>query len=71
MSEYNDEVVTRSAPRWAWDIIDNTLYMDAKSKGFDEETRADVSMAMDGVVYACETGVDAATKEQVEKWTDD
>ena len=25
MTDYQDEIITRSAPRWAWDIIDQVL----------------------------------------------
>ncbi|KKM96243.1 hypothetical protein LCGC14_1179950 [marine sediment metagenome] len=28
-SDYMDEIVIRSAPRWAWDIIEETLASDA------------------------------------------
>lgn len=56
MTDYNDELVDRCAPRWAWDIIDETLANDAKSKAFDAETREQVRKAYEGMIYACGEG---------------
>lgn len=49
-----DRVVTRSAPRWAWEIIDETLSMDAQSKAFDKNLRQDIAMALEAVMISCE-----------------
>ena len=54
MTTYDNEIVTRSAPRWAWDIIDETLAMDERSKAFDQETREDIGTATTAMMLACE-----------------
>jgi len=55
MSQDNmDEMVTRQAPRWAWELIDETLANDAQSTSFDAETRGDVSAAFTAMLVACE-----------------
>ena len=53
---YLSEIVSRAAPRWAWEIIDQTLALDAESKAFDEATRADVRAAVMGVQMASDWG---------------
>lgn len=45
-----DEVITRSAPRWAWDLIDETLAMDAKSRAFSQELREEISRAHSAIL---------------------
>lgn len=45
-----DELVSRAAPRWAWEIIDQTLACDAQSSAFDAATRADVDAALKWMV---------------------
>lgn len=50
-----NEIVSRSAPRWAWDIIDETLAMDAERKAFDASLRADISAATLAMIRATET----------------
>lgn len=42
--------ITRSAPAWAWDLIDETLAMDAQSSAFDAELRQRISDAHDAIV---------------------
>lgn len=42
-----NEIVTRSAPRWAWDVIDNTTYPNPTYKN-----------AMDAMVLACDLADD-------------
>jgi len=49
----NNELVDRVAPRWAWDIIDETLRMDANSKAFDEGLRKDINAATTSIEVAC------------------
>lgn len=46
-SDYNAEIVTRSAPRWAWDIIDNVASPDQN-----------YTDAMGAVILACELADD-------------
>jgi hypothetical protein len=41
-----DELITRSAPQWAWDVIDETLAMDAQSSAFDPELRDEIDAAL-------------------------
>lgn len=38
----DDELVTRSAPAWAWDMIDETLLKDMVSKAFSPELRKQI-----------------------------
>lgn len=54
MTDYQDEIVDRAAPRWAWDIIDETLAMDSQSKAFDPELRDQIAAALRAMVEACE-----------------
>jgi hypothetical protein len=56
--QFHDELVSRAAPRWAWEIIGQTLACDAQSKSFDAETRADVDAALKGMVLGSELGGD-------------
>ncbi|WP_306150719.1 hypothetical protein [Roseovarius sp. MMSF_3281] len=51
---FRNELVDRCAPRWAWDIIDETLAMDAESKAFGANLRADIKAAMRAMLLACE-----------------
>lgn len=57
-ASYEDECVDRSAPRWAWEIIDATLAADATSKAFDSNLRKQISDALAAMIQACETGAD-------------
>ena len=49
-----DEIVVRQAPRWAWDLIDETLALDASSSSFDGELRADIRNALNAMIHASE-----------------
>jgi hypothetical protein len=57
MAKYMDELVDRTAPRWAWDVIDETLNMDSKSKAFDPDLRKQIQAANEAMIKACEEGV--------------
>lgn len=48
------EIVGRLAPRWAWEIIDETLGMDACSKAFDAGLRESIRKAMAAMILASE-----------------
>lgn len=61
-----NELVDRSAPRWAWEIIDQTLANDAVSKAFDADTRQSVQNALNAMMLACEGGHNFITEEQAE-----
>lgn len=54
---YDDEMVTRAAPRWAWYIIDDTLACDASSSAFDPALRKQVSQALTAMVLTCSPGI--------------
>ncbi len=56
---HEDEIVVRVAPRWAWEIIDETLAMDANSKAFGRELRDQISDAYDAMILACEEEINA------------
>ena len=43
------DIVLRAAPRWAWDILDETLALDAESGAFSADLRADIARALDAV----------------------
>ena len=62
MADYMDEVVTRSAPRWAWEVIDETLEMDANSSAFDKELREQIALALKGMAISCELDADYITR---------
>lgn len=53
--DYNNEAVTRSAPRWAWDVIDETLAMDAKSSAFTTDLRGQIKAAIEAMRGASES----------------
>lgn len=40
-----DTITTRTAPRWAWDIIDQTLELDQESAACTPDLRADIGRA--------------------------
>ena len=42
-------ILTRRAPRWAWDVIEETLRLDAKSNAFDRDLRADITRAINAI----------------------
>ena len=44
-----DAPVTRSAPQWAWDIIDQTLALDAQSGAFSRDLREDIARAIEAM----------------------
>ena len=46
---HESEIVTRSAPQWAWDIIDETLACDAESNAFDRALRLEIKKAMEAM----------------------
>lgn len=48
-TEGEDELVTRTAHRWAWATVDETLALDAKSKSFSAELREDIQKAIDAM----------------------
>lgn len=68
MADHMNEIVSRSAPRWAWELIDETLAMDAKSKAFSADLRGQISAATYAMGLACEEAserpisMDEATK---------
>lgn len=39
-------MITRQAPAWAWDIIDETLAIDAQSRAFDPHLRNAIGDAL-------------------------
>lgn len=47
-------IVGRLAPNWAWEIIDETLSMDAVSKAFDPGLRESVRKALAAMILASE-----------------
>lgn len=65
MTEYTDEVVTRSAPRWAWDLIDETLAMDSKSGSFDPELRQEIHAALEAMVMASASDADTLKRSEI------
>ena len=46
---YQNEIVKRAAPRWAWDVIDETLAMDANSHAFSQDLRDDIATALEAM----------------------
>lgn len=68
---YDNECVTRSAPRWAWEIIDETLAMDATSKAFAKDLRESIALASAAMGHACETGADYVADTDLDVTEDD
>ncbi len=52
---YQAEIVTRCAPRWAWDIIDNALNLGTFERGPTINERIDTQGALQAMVDACES----------------
>lgn len=50
----DQRLVTRSAPAWAWEIIDETLAMDERSKAFSTELRHQIGASLLSLQLACE-----------------
>lgn len=50
----DDEMVSRCAPRWAWEVIDETLALDQRSSSFDADLRASIEQATTAMAVACE-----------------
>lgn len=55
---HEDEIVYRSAPRWAWDIMDETLDADTRSKAFDPDLRESIRSAITSMILSCERADD-------------
>jgi hypothetical protein len=51
-----NEIVTRCAPQWAWEVIDETLDLDASSPAFDSELRQHIQAALIAMIEATEKG---------------
>lgn len=51
---YQNELVDRVAPRWAWEIIDQSLAIDRKSIACDPALRKVIGEAIDAMIEACE-----------------
>lgn len=48
-------MITRQAPAWAWDVIDETLAADAQSRAFDRDLRAAINDALAAMQETGET----------------
>ena len=53
-SDYDKEIVTRCAPRWAWEVIDETLACDVEAGNFDPDLRAAIACSLAAMIDACE-----------------
>lgn len=47
--EESDQIVSRQAPRWAWELIDETLLMDIQASNFDPPLRDEIERATDAM----------------------
>lgn len=54
MSDYENETITVCGPRWAWDVIWETLQADMQSIAFDPELRLQITRAYKAVIEASE-----------------
>ncbi len=52
-TDYQNELVDRCAPRWAWEVIDETLAADALSSAFDPTLRQQIQLALEAMIQAC------------------
>lgn len=50
----SNRIITRSAPLWAWNLIDETLYADTQNKAFDKSLRDEIAGAIRAMAYSCE-----------------
>lgn len=66
-TDYSNQVVTRSAPRWAWQIMDETLEMDTKSKGFDFNLRVQIRNSLTAMRECCEFDYGTYTQAEAEE----
>ena len=64
VDDYDAEVVSRAAPRWAWEIIDQTLEADSLSSAFDPNLRAMIRAATVAMLLACESANDEPISRQ-------
>ncbi len=56
--DYDDEEVTRCAPRWAWEVIDETLRIDSQSSACTTELREAIGKAYLAMCDCCERAED-------------
>lgn len=54
ISSYENEVITRSAPRWAWDIIDDVLAQTEDAAIFPADYYEQLGKALNAVITSCE-----------------
>lgn len=59
----HDEIFFRSAPQWAWELIDETLAMDARSKAFDPDLRARIGRAYRAMNLSTDDEIDSPIAE--------
>jgi hypothetical protein len=52
----DDRIVSRAAPAWAWEIIDETLEADSRSPAFDADLRRQIGEAYAAMIEASEAG---------------
>lgn len=64
VDDYDAEVVSRAAPHWAWEIIDQTLEADSLSSAFDPNLRAMIRAATVAMQLACESVNDEPISRQ-------
>ena len=62
---YMDEIVVRTAPRWAWEIIDETLDLDRHSIAFSKDLRQSISEGIHAMNMACENDPERLTIHEV------
>jgi len=69
-------LVTRSAPEWVWDLIDETLAMDTQSKAFDQHLRTRIGASILAMQLACEASeydvdkIDRSDLMLLPEWSD-
>lgn len=54
----DDEIVTRCAPEWAWQVIDETLELDRGSPAFAPELKQEISEAYEAMIDCCEESLE-------------
>lgn len=70
MHDYMDEVVARSAPRWAWETMMDVLWTYAENRPTDPVSK-DVRLAIRAYMMACETPkIPAMDRSYVAKFED-
>lgn len=66
-----NRIVSRAAPAWAWETIDQTLEADAHSRAFDQDLRESIRRAHVAVILASELADEEPISEDDPRLSDE